>query len=207
MLFRPPYGSFNAVTLAQLRQLHLLMVLWSVDTGDYLQPGVEAIVQHALAGAQPGAIILMHDGGGNRSETIAALPAIIKGLRERGLQPVTVPRADARRPAARRTAAAAEPERRLDGRRGSPGAAGGAPQDDPAPAAHRDRPDRRGRARRGCDRDRSERLLEVSATRSLLGERLLAPAALLARRLLSYDRRRARAPPRRALPARSRRRS
>jgi peptidoglycan/xylan/chitin deacetylase (PgdA/CDA1 family) len=91
VLFRPPYGSFNAVTLAQLRQLHLLMVLWSVDTGDYLQPGVEAIVQHALAGAQPGAIILMHDGGGNRSETIAALPAIIKGLRERGLQPVTVP--------------------------------------------------------------------------------------------------------------------
>jgi peptidoglycan/xylan/chitin deacetylase (PgdA/CDA1 family) len=91
VLFRPPYGSFNAVTLAQLRELHLLMVLWSVDTGDYLEPGVEAIVQRALAGAQPGAIILMHDGGGNRSETIAALPAIIKGLRERGLEPVTVP--------------------------------------------------------------------------------------------------------------------
>ena len=91
VLFRPPYGSFNATTLAQLRQLHLLMVLWSVDTGDYQQPGVEAIVQRALAGAQPGAIILMHDGGGTRSETIAALPAIIKGLRERGLKPVTVP--------------------------------------------------------------------------------------------------------------------
>ncbi len=91
VLFRPPYGSYNAVTLAQLHQLHLLMVLWSVDTGDYLEPGVEAIVQRALAGAQPGAIILMHDGGGNRSETIAALPAIIKGLRDRGLEPVTVP--------------------------------------------------------------------------------------------------------------------
>jgi peptidoglycan/xylan/chitin deacetylase (PgdA/CDA1 family) len=92
VLFRPPYGSFNAVTLAQLRQLHLLMVLWSVDTGDYTVPGVEAIVQRALAGAKPGAIVLMHDAGGNRSETIAALPAIVSGLRKRGLHPVTVPR-------------------------------------------------------------------------------------------------------------------
>jgi peptidoglycan/xylan/chitin deacetylase (PgdA/CDA1 family) len=91
-LFRPPYGSFNATTLHELRKLHLLMVLWSVDTGDYARPGVAAIVQRALAGATPGAIILMHDAGGDRSETIAALPAIVKGLRRRGLHPVTVPR-------------------------------------------------------------------------------------------------------------------
>ncbi|MFI4992014.1 MAG: polysaccharide deacetylase family protein [Solirubrobacterales bacterium] len=91
-LFRPPYGSFNATTFKLLRKLHLLMVLWSTDTEDYRQPGVAAIVQSALAGARPGAIILMHDAGGNRSETIAALPAIIQGLRKRGLAPVTVPR-------------------------------------------------------------------------------------------------------------------
>jgi peptidoglycan/xylan/chitin deacetylase (PgdA/CDA1 family) len=92
VLFRPPYGSYDAVTMRQLRHLHLLMVLWSVDTADYQQPGVAAIVQRALAGAHPGAIILMHDGGGNREQTIAALPAIIRGLRHRGLEPVTVPR-------------------------------------------------------------------------------------------------------------------
>ncbi len=91
-LFRPPYGSFNATTFRELRRLHLLMVLWSVDTSDYTEPGVEAIVQRALAGARPGAIILLHDGGGNRSETIAALPAIVSGLRRKGLQPVTIPR-------------------------------------------------------------------------------------------------------------------
>jgi peptidoglycan-N-acetylglucosamine deacetylase len=91
-LFRPPYGSFNATTFSQLRGLHLLMVLWSDDTSDYAKPGVAAIVQRALAGAYPGAIILMHDGGGDRSETIAALPAIVRGLRKRGLQPVTIPR-------------------------------------------------------------------------------------------------------------------
>ena len=48
-------------------------------------------MQRALAGAHPGAIILMHDGGGDRSETIAALPAIIRGLRARHLNLVTVP--------------------------------------------------------------------------------------------------------------------
>ncbi len=90
-LFRPPYGSFNATTFKELHHLHLLMVLWSVDTSDYTLPGVTAIVRSALAGAKPGAIILMHDGGGNRSETIAALPAIVRGLRKRGLRPVTVP--------------------------------------------------------------------------------------------------------------------
>jgi peptidoglycan/xylan/chitin deacetylase (PgdA/CDA1 family) len=91
-LFRPPYGSFDAATFRQLRALHLLMVLWSVDTSDYARPGVATIVRRALAGARPGAIILMHDGGGDRSQTIAALPAIVRGLRRRGLLPVTVPR-------------------------------------------------------------------------------------------------------------------
>ena len=90
-LFRPPYGSFDATTFKVLRSLHLLMILWSTDTADYTLPGTQAIVQRALAGAHPGAIILMHDGGGNRAQTIAALPAIVAGLRKRGLVPVTVP--------------------------------------------------------------------------------------------------------------------
>ncbi len=91
-LFRPPYGSFNATTLRELRRLHLLMILWSTDTGDYERPGAATIAQRALAGAHPGAIILMHDAGGERSQTIAALPAIVRGLRRRGLRPVTIPR-------------------------------------------------------------------------------------------------------------------
>lgn len=90
-LFRPPYGSFEPTTFKELRHLHLLMILWSVDTADYTLPGTQTIVERALAGAKPGAIILMHDAGGNRSETIAALPAIVKGLRKRGLHPVTIP--------------------------------------------------------------------------------------------------------------------
>ncbi|HEX5853311.1 MAG TPA: polysaccharide deacetylase family protein [Solirubrobacteraceae bacterium] len=90
-MFRPPYGSFDATTMRELHHLQLLMVLWSVDTDDYLQPGVATIVRRALAGARPGAIILLHDAGGVRTQTIAALPKIIRGLRARGLRLVTVP--------------------------------------------------------------------------------------------------------------------
>ena len=91
LLFRPPYGSYDATTIRELHKLHLLMVLWSVDTEDYLQPGVSAIVQRALAGAHPGAIMLMHDAGGTRTQTIAALPIIISRLRAQGYRLVTVP--------------------------------------------------------------------------------------------------------------------
>jgi peptidoglycan-N-acetylglucosamine deacetylase len=92
ILFRPPYGSFNATTFHLLHQMHMLMVLWSVDTDDYELPGVETIVNRVLEGAKPGAIFLLHDAGGNRSETVAALPLIIHKLRARGLHLVTVPR-------------------------------------------------------------------------------------------------------------------
>jgi peptidoglycan/xylan/chitin deacetylase (PgdA/CDA1 family) len=91
-LWRPPYGSYNATTLAILHQEHMLMVLWTVDTDDYLRPGVSVIVHNALAGARPGAIILMHDAGGDRTQTIAALPPIIHALHQRGYTLVTVPR-------------------------------------------------------------------------------------------------------------------
>ena len=90
-LFRPPYGSFDRTTFAVLRKLRMLMVLWSVDTDDYRRPGVGVIVARALAGARPGAIILMHDGGGDRYQTLVALPTIVKALRRRGYRLVTVP--------------------------------------------------------------------------------------------------------------------
>jgi peptidoglycan/xylan/chitin deacetylase (PgdA/CDA1 family) len=91
-LFRPPYGMYNNTTFALLRKYRMLMVLWTVDTNDYRKPGVPAIVDAVLDGARPGAIILMHDGGGDRSETAAALPEIVTKLRKRGYKLVTVPR-------------------------------------------------------------------------------------------------------------------
>ncbi|MHB8656823.1 MAG: polysaccharide deacetylase family protein [Solirubrobacteraceae bacterium] len=91
-MFRPPYGLWNAATLALLHRYRMLMILWSVDTSDYRRPGVDAIVHSAVAGARPGAIILLHDAGGDRSETVAALPLIVSALRARGYRLVSVPR-------------------------------------------------------------------------------------------------------------------
>lgn len=91
-LFRPPYGLWNSKTLAVLRRYRMLMIMWTVDTSDYQLPGVGVIVQRALAGARPGAIILLHDAGGNRAQTVAALPKIVRALRARGYKLVTVPR-------------------------------------------------------------------------------------------------------------------
>ncbi len=90
-LFRPPYGLWNRATLALLHSYRMLMVLWTVDTNDYLRPGVSAIVHSVLAGARPGAIILLHDAGGDRSQTVRALPKIISALRARGYRFATVP--------------------------------------------------------------------------------------------------------------------
>ncbi len=90
-LLRPPYGSYDRRTLTIARRLRMLIVMWSVDSEDYTRPGRRAIVRNALAGARPGAIILMHDGGGPREQTVAALPRIIQRLRHRGFRLVTVP--------------------------------------------------------------------------------------------------------------------
>jgi peptidoglycan-N-acetylglucosamine deacetylase len=91
-LFRPPYGLWNSTTLRLLHRYRMLMVLWTVDTSDYRLPGVSAIVHSSVSGARPGAIVLMHDAGGNRAETVAALPRIITALRARGYKLVTVPK-------------------------------------------------------------------------------------------------------------------
>jgi peptidoglycan/xylan/chitin deacetylase (PgdA/CDA1 family) len=91
-LFRPPYGSFNADTRLLIHERRMLMVLWSVNPEDYYRPGVQAIVSRVMAGVRPGAIVLMHDGGGDRSQTVAAVPIIVRKLRARGYRIVTIPR-------------------------------------------------------------------------------------------------------------------
>jgi peptidoglycan-N-acetylglucosamine deacetylase len=91
-LFRPPYGGWSADTLPLLRAKGMLMILWSVESGDYARPGTAVIIRNVLRHAAPGAIILLHDAGGDRSQTVAALPVIITALRSYGYELVTVPR-------------------------------------------------------------------------------------------------------------------
>ena len=90
-VFRPPYGDYDQSVIQTARSLGLATVLWSVDPSDYTLPGTSAIVQRVLAGVQPGAIIISHDGGGPRGQTLAAYPTIIAALRARGYRIVTIP--------------------------------------------------------------------------------------------------------------------
>lgn len=89
-LFRPPYGAYNATTVQLMKQKKMIMVLWSIDSEDWTLPGTDAIVQNVLGSIKAGDIVLMHDGGGDRSQTLAALPQIIQGIKDKGLKPVTV---------------------------------------------------------------------------------------------------------------------
>jgi peptidoglycan/xylan/chitin deacetylase (PgdA/CDA1 family) len=91
-LFRPPFGLFDHTTLDVLRRRHMLAVMWTVDSSDYTRPGVPAIVHNVLLKVKPGAIVMMHDAGGDRSQTVAALPEIVRRLRKRRYTLVTVPR-------------------------------------------------------------------------------------------------------------------
>jgi peptidoglycan/xylan/chitin deacetylase (PgdA/CDA1 family) len=72
-------------------------VQWDIDCKDWQRPGTQAIAQCIIAQLHPGAIILMHDSAPDnetqdRSQTVAALPAILAAIKARGLQPVTLPR-------------------------------------------------------------------------------------------------------------------
>jgi peptidoglycan-N-acetylglucosamine deacetylase len=81
---RPPSGATNAKVEATAAALHQRQVLWDVDTKDWTKPGVARIEHAIMAGARPGAIILMHDGGGNRAQTVAALDQALTKLTKLG---------------------------------------------------------------------------------------------------------------------------
>lgn len=87
--FRPPYGGYNARLGANARAQGMRSILWSIDTNDWRLPGPDRIAATALA-AQPGDIVLMHDGGGPRPQTVAATRLVLDGLRQHGLRPVSV---------------------------------------------------------------------------------------------------------------------
>ncbi len=90
-LFRPPYEAFNRQVLDIAHALKFSTILWNVDPRDWARPGVGAIVNNILTNTHNGSIILMHDGGGDRSQTVAALSTIIERLRKRGFTFVTIP--------------------------------------------------------------------------------------------------------------------
>jgi peptidoglycan/xylan/chitin deacetylase (PgdA/CDA1 family) len=89
-LFRPPGGGVNSGVLASAGSLGMRTITWDVDPQDWSLPGTGAIYSNIVGHARDGSIILMHDGGGPRGETLAALPQVIDTLRARGFGFATV---------------------------------------------------------------------------------------------------------------------
>ena len=89
-LFRPPGGRFNGGLATYARERKYATTLWSVDSEDYYVSS-PILIDNVLKNVQPGRIVLMHDGGGDRSATVKALPQIISALRQQGYRFVTVP--------------------------------------------------------------------------------------------------------------------
>jgi peptidoglycan/xylan/chitin deacetylase (PgdA/CDA1 family) len=89
-LFRPPGGGVNSSVISTAGSLGMRTINWDVDPRDWSTPGTSAIYNTIVDTAQPGSIILMHDGGGPRDETLAALPQVIDTLRSRGYEFETV---------------------------------------------------------------------------------------------------------------------
>ena len=88
--FRPPGGNTTAAMYPVLAKLKLRWVQWDVDTDDWKKPSAGNIVSRVVRNVRPGAVVLMHDGGGDRSHTVAALPQIIKQLKAMGYSFVTI---------------------------------------------------------------------------------------------------------------------
>jgi peptidoglycan-N-acetylglucosamine deacetylase len=83
-MFRAPYGAWSREALAYCASEHLIPLDWSVDPRDWSRPGVSEIVSTIMRTTRTGSIILEHDGGGNRAQTVAALKIVIPRLLDNG---------------------------------------------------------------------------------------------------------------------------
>ncbi|MHB8074481.1 polysaccharide deacetylase family protein [Desulfosporosinus fructosivorans] len=88
--YRPPGGFLSKNQLETVKKNGHIVALWSVDSKDWRNPGVKQIVDNVMKSVFPGAIILLHDGGYQRTQTVKALGPIIDALRDRGYRMVTL---------------------------------------------------------------------------------------------------------------------
>ena len=81
-MFRAPYGVWSPTVFQLCAATGMMPLGWSVDPRDWSRPGVSAIIRNILGNTRTGSIILEHDGGGDRSQTVAALRFVIPRLLE-----------------------------------------------------------------------------------------------------------------------------
>lgn len=88
LLQRPPYGNWMPWLSAVSRRVGLEPVFWSLNPADWRSPGPEVLRRRVLDLARAGDILLLHCTGRGEAATREALPGILDGLRERGLEPL-----------------------------------------------------------------------------------------------------------------------
>ena len=84
-MFRAPYGVWSPAVFSYCARAGLTPLDWSVDPRDWSRPGVREIVRDIESDTRTGSIILEHDGGGNRSQTVAALKIWLPGCSTRAI--------------------------------------------------------------------------------------------------------------------------
>jgi peptidoglycan-N-acetylglucosamine deacetylase len=85
-LFRAPYGAWSPAVIAECERQKMIPLDWSVDPRDWARPGVASIVSNIMKNTRAGSIILEHDGGGDRSQTVAALKIVVPHLLHEGFE-------------------------------------------------------------------------------------------------------------------------
>ncbi len=88
-LFRAPGGDWSPTVLATAARYGMTPIDWDIDPKDWARPGPTPIIQRLLA-ARPGDILLCHDGGGNRAQTVEALRTVLPRLKTNGLTFITL---------------------------------------------------------------------------------------------------------------------
>jgi len=83
---RPPYGSIDAFTREWAASHGLTLLTWDASPADWLRPPAEEIADYIVKWARPGVVLLMHDGGGDRSRTVQGLDMALERLADRGLR-------------------------------------------------------------------------------------------------------------------------
>lgn len=87
---RPPYGATNASVARRLADYGVPSVMWTIDPHDWRRPDAPRLAQRVLDRLHPGGVVVLHDGGGDRSQTVGALPRIIEGAQARGYRIVSL---------------------------------------------------------------------------------------------------------------------
>lgn len=90
VFYRPAGGSVSKFVYKEAKRLKVRVVMWTIDPRDWQKPDADVIARRILDRIRPGSVVLMHDGGGDRTRTLEALKIVLRGLAARGYEAVTL---------------------------------------------------------------------------------------------------------------------